>query len=352
MSSSIRCWPGRGARPRGFTLVELLVVIAIIGVLIALLLPAVQAARESARRAQCINHLKQLGLAAHAHHDVREAFPIGMLMKPGLSYTKTTFFLELLPYLEQRPLHELWDFDNQVANVVTRPLSATIIPGFLCPSDIFYENPFTLPGGPQAFPGQSAAGALGGLYSGTSYAGNYGEGSYYFKFSQFPVRPNGIFFMTGPDATLAGPPGVHALVANHRNLSPVAIQNITDGTSSTIMMGEKYHSDPYFDTWTSGNSGLKMHQVSAWAWSGGTKGSAMLFCSSAVPINKSVRYYTSVPNDIAAQDRRFNGWGSGHPGGVNFLMCDGSARFVSEQLDQVTLSRLSTREDGKVVENY
>lgn len=351
MKSRVRAASVRRAA-RGFTLVELLVVIAIIGVLVALLLPAVQAAREAARRAHCLNNLKQLGIAAHSHHESRETFPIGMQMMPGLSMTKTTFFIELLPYMEQNVLHDQWDFTTLVNNVVYSKRSATVIPGLVCPSDILPENPFTLPGGPAAFPGQTAIGAIGGQYSATSYAGNYGEGSYYFKFSQFPVRPNGIFFMTGPDASLSGPPGVHALVANHRNLESITIAKITDGTSSTLMMGEKYHYDEFFDTWTEGNSGVKMGQVAAWAWSGGTKGTAMLFCSSAVPLNKSVRYFTASRNDITAQDKRFNGWGSGHPGGLNFLMCDGSVRFISEQLNQVTLSRLTTRDDGKPIDEY
>ncbi len=342
---------------RGFTLVELLVVIAIIGVLVALLLPAVQAAREAARRTQCGNSIRQLSIASQDYHGAKQEFPLGMEMMPGLNLTKATMFVRLLPYLEQGTLYQQWDFQpagagrNPSKNITSDPATsraATIIPSFLCPSDQFAENPYLLPGDtPKAFPSQNAAGGVTGFYSGTSYAGNYGEGSYYTQFSQFRIRPSGIFFVTGEDATLSS--GLHVLADDHRSLLPVKISAVTDGTSSTLMFGEKHHYDEFFDSWTSGNSGLKMYQVSTWAWTGGMKGTAHLFCSSAVPLNQDMRRLTSSPNSIEAQDRRFNGWGSGHPGGVMFAFCDSSVRFISDSLDQVTLVSLSTRAGEEIV---
>jgi prepilin-type N-terminal cleavage/methylation domain-containing protein len=100
-----------------FTLVELLVVIAIIGILVALLLPAVQAARESGRRAQCLNNLKQLSIACHQHHDVHGALPLGAEMMMGLSATRATFFIRLLPFIEEGDLHSRWDFVTPTNNV-------------------------------------------------------------------------------------------------------------------------------------------------------------------------------------------------------------------------------------------
>src|SRR5262249_16989868 len=146
-----------------------------------------------------------------------------------------------------------------------------------------------------ASPAQTAIGANAGFYSGTSYAGNYGEGSYYTSFSQFAIKPNGIFFMTGSDPQLAA--GVlNVLVDNHQNLPPVRPASITDGLSTTLMIGEKSHRDDFFDTWTAANSGVKMYQVSAWAWSGGRKGAANLFCSSVVPLNSTALSFGNQTN--------------------------------------------------------
>src|SRR4029079_16805360 len=125
--------------------------------------------------------------------------------------------------------------------------------------------------------------------------------------------------------------------------SPVKVQAITDGTSHTVMMGEKFHSDPFFDSWTSGNSGMKMYQVSAWGWVGGMKGAAHVFCSSAVPINSSMRAFTTSTNDISSQDRSYNAWGSGHPGIVCFLLSDGSTRTINDTINTAVFTALSTR---------
>jgi hypothetical protein len=297
-----------------------------------------------------MNHLKQLGLAAQNHHSTRKCFPLGMEMATGLANTKATFFVRLLPYMEEMTLYSQWDFNNPSNNVgatASASRAATPLPNLICPSDQFTENPYHLNGPAAAFPAQSACGAVDGYYSATSYAGNFGEGSYYVKFSAFKITPDGVLFMTGSDPTLATlNPG---LVDNLQNLKPVKIADITDGSTTTFMMGEKYHKDDFFDSWTSGNSGLKMYQVSAWGWSGGTKGLANLFCSSIAGINNSVRYWTASPNQIQSQDYRYNAWGSGHVGGACFVFCDNSVRFVKDSIDLTTLGRLSTRAEGKMV---
>ena len=350
-----------GRRPRGFTLVELLVVIAIIGILVALLLPAVQAAREAARRSQCLNNLRQLGVAAHNYHDAHKSFPLGMEMTDGLSLTRSTFFIELLPYVEEEALYDQWSFPDkrwsggrpesafETLNVTTDPATsraASPIATYVCPSDRFASNPFLIDSSPSAYGGARDCGGLKGYYSATSYAGNYGVGSYFFHNTLFPIIPNGIFFVSGASPSLASlnPP----LVASHQDLSPVSISRIEDGTSSTIMMGEKFHEDPVFDARTSNNSGLKMYQVSAWAWGGGLKGAAMLFCSSAVTMNADISYWSDISDELQQQDCRFNSWGSGHPSGVNFVFCDGSARFINDNISDTALTRLSTRNGGEV----
>ncbi|MBY0459101.1 MAG: DUF1559 domain-containing protein, partial [Gemmataceae bacterium] len=335
------------------------VVIAIIAVLIGLLLPAVQKVREAAARMKCQNNLKQLALGAHSFESANGAFPLGLELRAGATTAQATFFIRLLPYIEQTALAQQWDFNNPATNVsttVSASRAATMIPIFVCPSDIFAENPFALNAtGATYSPSQSASGnPFAGFYSGTSYAGNYGEASYYTSFSQFPIRPNGMLFMTGPGVEMQpGTSGqrLHILCDNHQNLSPVRITEVTDGTSNTLFMGEKNHRDPLFDTWTGANSGLRMHQVSVWAWGGGRKGAAMIFGSAAVPLNSTVQSLGGGTNNINIQDRRFNAWGSNHTGGVNFVLTDGSVRFVTNAISQTTLIRLSTRAGGEVIGN-
>jgi prepilin-type processing-associated H-X9-DG protein len=255
------------------------------------------------------------------------------------------------------------DFTTPTTNATADPATSragTRIPIFVCPSDQFAANPFQLPFSTPSFsPPQTASGnPVTGVFSGTSYAGNYGTGSYYTSFSQFRIQPNGIFFMTGPGNEMKPTNqggSLHVLSDSHQNLQPITIGSITDGTSNTLMIGEKYHRDPNFDNWTSQNSGLKMHQVSVWAWMGGRKGCAMLFGSSSVPINTTILTLCNNNQgcanaaDINRQDRRFNAWGSGHTGGANFVMADGSVRFISDKIALQTLAFLSTRDGGEVI---
>jgi len=124
-------------RQRGFTLIELLVVIAIIAVLVSLLLPAVQQAREAARRTQCRNHLKQLGLALHNYHSSQNVFPPGYVA--GAAYPATTngwgWCAQLLPQLDQGPLYDTINFSLAVENSANLPVWSVTLPGLVCPSD-------------------------------------------------------------------------------------------------------------------------------------------------------------------------------------------------------------------------
>src|SRR5262245_60104283 len=134
---------------RGFTLIELLVVIAIIAILIALLLPAVQQAREAARRAQCKNQLKQLALAVHNYESAFNCFPPGQIRMQFASMPRVrgwSLFVQLLPYVDQAPLYNQWDFANPINNE-TNGNTAIILPGLLCPSESLLQNPYVKPSG-------------------------------------------------------------------------------------------------------------------------------------------------------------------------------------------------------------
>src|SRR5262245_57824971 len=158
----------RIAANRAFTLVELLVVIAIIGVLVALLLPAVQMAREAARRMQCVNQQRQLSLAAHSFHDVNKAFPPGVYQLKFSSapqFRGVSLYVKLLPFLEQANLAQGWDETDPLNNTLggTSAKTAQKIKVLLCPSDVLQQNPIT------------SGSAVYGL---TSYGGNGGSRSY------------------------------------------------------------------------------------------------------------------------------------------------------------------------------
>jgi len=317
-------------KSRGFTLIELLVVIAVIGLLVALLLPAVQASRESARRLSCGNNLKQLALAMHTYADTYHRLPEG-LRQEGAPYRGCTFYTKLLPYIEQQHLYDQWDFTN-LQNNTSSGLAATKIGTLICPSDVFQEQVFEVPADAQS--GVNYA----GRYAGTSYAGNSGDASY--LAAAGPLKPTGVLFLTGPASTPMP------------NQEAVSWREISDGHSNTIMLGEKYHSDQAFDASPAADRGnLHLHQWSMWAWSGGYKGAGHVMGSAVVPINERVTL--PLLKGTLPQHRRIAAWGSGHPRGANFVLCDGSVHFLNQAICQATLVALSTREGSEaIVEDF
>ena len=324
-----------------FTLVDLLVVIAIIGTMVGLLLPAVQSARQSARRMQCSNHLKQLALAAHNFHDTRGAFPPGveqLAFPTAPRFRGISLFARLLPYLEQGNLVDAWDeadpLNNTLGGINSR--TATVLPILLCPSDVIPENPV-----------RSGSDRWYGL---TSYGGNGGSRSYDPQFA----TNDGIFHVIGPGSQ-TDPAG-----------KPIRMADVTDGLSNTLLFGERSHVDRNHDSFAAqltpppGQFLNPMGTTGWWAPSGGRLAAGDVTLSAYAPINFRIpvdyeRRELLVPpatdynSYLYYNDRRISAFGSLHPGGANFALADGSVRFISESLPQGTLQALAVRSDGEVI---
>ncbi len=283
----------------GFTLVELLVVIAIIGILIGLLLPAVQSAREAARRMQCSNNLKQMGLALHAYHTAVGCFPPGAMAissgdAPGLH-------VFLLPYLEQTAMAEQVDTAKSVYSSPNAALGRMRLAMFECPSASSADD--------QLHPDQ-------GYYT-TNYAGIMGPGiedndRIDLESSQCgDIHTDGIFYP----------------------LSHTRIADIRDGTSNTLALGERTYE---LRVWTRG-----AYRTTSTACVSSTKNIVWPINSDPEKLcyNNCSSGRTCLFNDLY--------FASNHPGGAQFAAADGSVHFLSEQIDMGLYQRLTTRSEGK-----
>jgi prepilin-type N-terminal cleavage/methylation domain-containing protein/prepilin-type processing-associated H-X9-DG protein len=312
-------------RRSAFTLIELLVVIAIIGILIALLLPAVQKVREAANRAKCTNNLKQLALAAHHHHDAKGQFPTGVhpvvLQDDGRYAEGTDWKIELLPYFEQDNLYRNWDYSDCRNNVAggNTAITAQVLTLLLCPSDRLPEAVFLFDN--EHTPQYAWA---YGYYGMSSYGGNGGQRSFT---GSLGGTYDGIFYFD----------------------SRVRLADVTDGASNTFLFGERNHGDAEYDRYTNASqpSFYPLSAFGAWAAifaTGGGSNAAQLL-SPPVPIN--YRFPPSGANPEMID--RLCAYGSGHRGGANFALADGSVRFVSDQMPIDILQALSTRAGGEAV---
>jgi prepilin-type N-terminal cleavage/methylation domain-containing protein len=300
---------------RGFTLVELLVVISIIGVLVGLLLPAIQAAREAARRMQCTNKIKQIGVALQNHHAAKRRFPSGANihvndMAPGISWN-----IMLLPYLEQNALYEQIDpLPNGGATNFNA--ETQLVDVFNCPSapeqgvdgTSFFSSHYSTVAGA----GRSAAGA-GNNENRMNLAGVCGD-----------VFIDGIFY---PD-------------------SRTPISRITDGTSNTLAIGERNYLFPQFHKWTLGSSKL------------GDPITELCMGSShniVYPFNadkNAFGYYrqdNAAPPGAAKTMRRNDlPFGSDHPGGASFSCADASVHFLNDDIDFTVYQNMASKDGGEV----
>jgi prepilin-type N-terminal cleavage/methylation domain-containing protein/prepilin-type processing-associated H-X9-DG protein len=341
-----------GRRTSGFTLVELLVVIAIIGILVALLLPAVQAAREAARRAQCINNIKQFGIALHIYHGANKSFPPGALMKASITDIYANANASLLPYFEESSLHSLYD-QNQQWEKQKPGLAATVIPIFKCPSSSA-TNPYV-----DTLLGKVVADSVFGI-SEYAYCMGYTDA--------FCVR-EGI----KPGRIPKSQQGMFNLAFG------ASIRQITDGTSKTIAMGEA-SGDPKWTVCHKANctaadvvpNSLGERPAATWGWIIGEPSSTVYYSvlgakpsaygCTIEPMNKNpvtdtfldfVQFGTdygkfkSVPDhychaSFEGGSHSVSNFRSAHPGGCNFLMADGAVTFLSESIDMASYRARST----------
>lgn len=316
---------------RAFTLVELLVVIAIIGILVGLLLPAVQAAREAARRMQCSNNVKQIALACHNYESTFRTFPPGGIVSytpaklaaltssnfctTGSNRTQAPWSVLILPYLEQSNLYNQFDFSKTFTG-------SSNIKGQVPNSDLFALNnkTYQCPSDPDS---QSSV-------NNSNYMGVQGGGPATGAGSA-PCSTRSaqrVFFQSG------------MIYAN----SKVTHGSITDGTTNTFLIGEsrympvpRMRNDGFHAGWASSLKADNAYAV------------PLTFAAAVLPINSWPECGPGIKDCFDMVSRIF---GSKHTGGCQFGLADGSVQFISESIDVNIYRNLANRSDGQVVGSF
>jgi prepilin-type N-terminal cleavage/methylation domain-containing protein len=329
-------------RRAAFTLIELLVVIAIIAVLIGLLLPAVQKVRDAAARSQCSNNIRQLALAAQQYESKAHKLPPG-IAHPGAYGRYTSLFLELLPYLDEGNLQAQWNFGTPNANT----LSGRVVKTLVCPSAGVGQNPLTF--GPNTL-------AL------TTYVGNGGARS----FPPALATYDGLFHPVGSNAL--------------KPTGPIALDDIADGTSNTILFAERLVGDSAFDSWQQATIQptptpplASLGSVCAWsapatnlnpqlsyaiasvtgsAYGGVNRGVPLPYIPpppSATPLPPPQIQWDTIKDMLWA---RLCGFGSQHQGGMYVATADGAVKFMRADATQAVITALCTRAGKEVVSDW
>jgi prepilin-type N-terminal cleavage/methylation domain-containing protein len=313
----------------GFTLVELLVVIAIIGILVALLLPAIQAAREAARRSQCLNNLRQLSLGLINYESTNNSFPPAFEFYAGVGPTGLggdnpailtnmgpNWAIRVLPFVEQAPLYDRMDPAHWISDIENEPIRTTVLPMLRCPSDSYNVTPLAIP-------------APGGIryWARGNYAANAGNGPL------LKGNAKGIWGPQSPgwlDSRIRGVIGPNVAAT---------LKQITDGTTNTILLGEVRAGVTQMDrrgTWALGQAGAS---VLFWYGSTGDANGPNVCNPNADDVGGPLITDLPLLRQECMPDFTGDQWNdqattrSTHPGGVNLGMTDGSSHFVSDDVE-------------------